>query len=101
MRPEGGSQRVYRMFSGGDDRLIVDTTVPITCLKVDREWDEGQRKQVDLYLPDEVLWRFVSGMIGRSFTTDGSEYVQLTRFSTVVYMDAMIQAMAVVSDTKT
>ncbi len=100
MRPEGGSQRVYRMFSGGDDRLIVDTTGPITCLRVDREWDEGQRKQVDLYLPDEVLWRFVSGMIGRSFTTDGGEYVQLTRFSTAVYMDAMSQAMTIVNDTK-
>jgi hypothetical protein len=100
MRPDGGSQRVYRMFSGGDDRLIVDTTGPITCLRLDREWDEGQRKQVDLYLPDEVLWRFVSGMIGRSFTTDGDEYVQLTRFSTAVYMDAMSQAMTIVNDTK-
>ena len=82
--------RSYRMFQSGDDMLIIDIArddgVHITS---EREWDEGERRRKEFVIPDDELWRFVAGMMARSYSDDGREYPELTRYATSQYDNAL------------
>lgn len=84
------SSRVYPMFGGGDATLAIDISqddgVHMTS---NRAWDDGMRKIYEFVIPDSELWRFVAGMVARSFSKDGEKRPALTRYATTEFNNAL------------
>ena len=71
------------MNSGGDDTLSIDASLPdMLDISIDRAWDEGERITSHVsVLPDDV-WKWMMGMMGRSYSAHQDTYPQLTRIPT-------------------
>ena len=86
-QPDGEPKR-YHMFGGGEDVMVVDDTHEDGLhLATDRDMD-GEQEYKEIVIPDSELWRFAAGMAARSYSEDGRNYPQLTRFSTAQYDQA-------------